>query len=323
VLDTIKIPSEKKEYLVPFFQRIKEQYGEPKALIHDMARGIIAAVEEVFPGIPDFICHFHFLRDLGKDLLLDDYVKLQKRLRKIKVRPSLRLKAKYLEQKIDPDCQSINEIMVSFESGTWQTTSFRNIPWITAVALIQWVFEYPRQSNGYGFPFDRPHLDFYRRLQSAHRLLREIKNVYLRGNIKDNRPFYRFQHPLITGTIAIIAIVREVLLHFFGYALVHYPGEPQKFPWVVDFHAAKNCGSQHLFLLCPLYDYQASLIVVIAFWIYAWSANNYGKKTSGFIPYQCRQLHIKEKIQVSDRINSDTYHGKRRILQGSLNSFQA
>ena len=127
VLDTIKIPSEKKEYLVPFFQRIKEQYGEPKALVHDMARGIIAAVEEVFPGAPDFICHFHFLRDLGKDLLLDDYVKLQKRLRKLKVRPSLRLKAKYLELKIDPDCQSINEIMVSLESGTWQATSFEHI----------------------------------------------------------------------------------------------------------------------------------------------------------------------------------------------------
>jgi len=68
---------------------------------------------------------------------------------------------------------------------------------------------------------------------------------------------------LITGTIAIIAIVREVLLHFFGCALVHYPGEPQKFPWIVYFHAAKDSGSQHLFLLCPLYDYQASLIVVI------------------------------------------------------------
>ncbi|MBT6338598.1 MAG: transposase [Desulfobacula sp.] len=191
VLDTIKIPSEKKEYLVPFFKRIKKQYGEPKALVHDMARGIIAAVEEVFPGVPDFICHFHFLRDLGKDLLLDDYVKLQKRLRKLKIRPSLRRKAKYLEQKIKPGCQTIDEIMVSLESGRWQTTSFENIPLITAYALIQWVFEYPRQSNGYGFPFDRPYLDFYRRMQNANRLLKEIKNVHLRGNIKDNRPFYK------------------------------------------------------------------------------------------------------------------------------------
>lgn len=191
VLDTIKIPSEKTELLVPFFQRIKEQYGEPKALVHDMGRGIIAAVEEVFKGVPDFICHFHFLRDLGKDLLLDEYTTLQKRLRKFKVKPLLRQRSKYLEQKIDPACQSIEEIIESLESGTWQTTSFENIPLITTYALIQWVFEYQRQSNGYGVPFDRPHLDFYRRLQKAHRLLANIMDIHLRGNIKDNKPFYQ------------------------------------------------------------------------------------------------------------------------------------
>ena len=49
ILDTIKIPSEKKVLLVPFFQRIKEQYGKPVALVHDMGRGILSAVEVVFP----------------------------------------------------------------------------------------------------------------------------------------------------------------------------------------------------------------------------------------------------------------------------------
>jgi hypothetical protein len=32
-----------------------------------MGVGIMASVKEVFPGVPDFICHFHFLRDLGKN----------------------------------------------------------------------------------------------------------------------------------------------------------------------------------------------------------------------------------------------------------------
>jgi len=191
VLDTIKIPSEKKELLIPFFQRIKEQYGEPKALVHDMGRGIVTAVEEVFPGVPDFICHFHFLRDIGKDLLLEDYTALQKRLRKLKIRPSLRQKARYLEQKIDPDSQTLGEIMSCLESGAWQTTSLEveHLPLITAYTLIHWVFEYPSQSHGYGFPFDRPHLDFYRRLQKVHQLLGEIMDVHLRGIVKDNKPF--------------------------------------------------------------------------------------------------------------------------------------
>jgi len=192
VLDTIKIPSEKKELLIPFFQRIKEQYGKPKALVHDMGRGIITAAEEVFPGVPDFICHFHFLRDLGKDLLLDEYTALQKRLRKLKIRPLLRQRARYLEQKINPASQALDEIMASLESGTWQTTALDQIPLITTYTLIHWVFEYPRQSNGYGFPFDRPHLDFYRRLQKVHRLLGEIMEVHLRSTAKDNKPFFQF-----------------------------------------------------------------------------------------------------------------------------------
>ncbi len=192
VLDTIKIPSEKKELLIPFFQRIKEQYGEPKALVHDMGRGIIAAVEEVFPGVPDFICHFHFLRDLGKDLLLDEYTALQKRFRKLKIRPLLRQRARYLEQKISSTSQTIDDIMASLKSGAWHTTSHEQIPLIMTYTLIHWVFEYPRQSNGYGFPFDRPHLDFYRRLQKVHQLLGEIMSVYLRSIEKDNKPFFQF-----------------------------------------------------------------------------------------------------------------------------------
>ena len=192
VLDTIKIPSEKKELLIPFFKRIKTQYGGPKALVHDMGRGIVAAVEAVFPGVADFICHFHFLRDIGKDLLLDEYTALQKRLQKFKVRPLLRQRAKYLEQKIDPASRTLDDIMTSLESGTWQTTVPEQIPLITTYMLIHWVFDYPRQSNGYGFPFDRPQLDFYRRLQKVHRLLGEIKDVHIRGSIKDKAFFQTY-----------------------------------------------------------------------------------------------------------------------------------
>ena len=191
VLDTIKIPSEKKELLIPFFQRIKEQYGEPQALVHDMGKGIISAVEDVFPDAADFICHFHFLRDVGKDLLLNEYTAFQKRLRKLKVRSLLRQRAKFIERKINPTSQIIEEITASLESGEWKTTSFEHIPLITSYALIHWVFEYSQQSGGYGFPFDKSHLDFYRRLQKMHWLMGKIMDVHLRGQVKDNKPFFQ------------------------------------------------------------------------------------------------------------------------------------
>lgn len=189
VLDTVKIASEKKEKLVPFFMGIRKQYGEPKALVHDMGKGILNAVAEVFPYTPDFICHFHFLRDIGKDLLNNDYTTLLKRLRKIKVRPKLRRRAKYLEQKINPDCHDAGKIIESLQSGKWQTNNFDNVPLITAYALIQWIFDYQKESDGYGFPFDHPYLDFYRRIQKVHILLSQIKEINFNDSAKANRPF--------------------------------------------------------------------------------------------------------------------------------------
>ncbi len=153
-----------------------------------MGKGILNAVEEVFPGTPDFICHFHFLRDVGKDLLSNDYTALQKRLRKLKIRPRLRRRAKYLEQKINPDCYDIDEIIESLQSVKWQTNNFDNVPLITAYALIQWIFDYSNESNGYGFPFDRPHLDFYRRIQKICVLLGQIQDINFNDSASANKP---------------------------------------------------------------------------------------------------------------------------------------
>jgi hypothetical protein len=90
VLDNIKIPSEKAEFIIPFLQKIQKQYGDPVALVHDMGKGILSAVSTVFKDIPDFICHFHFLRDIGKDLFETDYNKIRTRLKKHRIRSVLR-----------------------------------------------------------------------------------------------------------------------------------------------------------------------------------------------------------------------------------------
>lgn len=189
VLDNIKIPSEKKELLIPFFQRIRNHYGDPIALVHDMGIGILRAIEQVFPGIPDFICHFHFLRDVGKDLLLDDYQTIIQRLRKHKVRALLRQKARYLEKKIGQNAEGISDLKVVLEKAELQTSSLERIPALATYTLIHWIFEPPRLSRGYGFPFDRPHLEFYRRLERVHGLLQSISDIHLRNKAKDNRPF--------------------------------------------------------------------------------------------------------------------------------------
>ena len=189
VLGSVKIPSERKEWLVPFFQRIKEQYGNPIALVHDMGVGIVAAVEEVFPGIADFICHFHFLRDVGKDLLLEDYQNILKQLRRHQVRASLMQKARYLGRKSGPDSEVMGDLKTSLENGELKRGCLKQIPVHATYMLIHWAFESPSESRGYGFPFDRPHLEFYRRLKEIHQFLNKILGLDLHDKSSDTRPY--------------------------------------------------------------------------------------------------------------------------------------
>ncbi len=213
VLDSIKIPSERKELLVPFFQRIKAQYGDPAALVHDMGAGILMAVEEVFSGCPDFICHFHFLRDVGKDVLLQDYQRLITHLRAHNVRAILRRKARYLDQKLRQDSQRIAEFKASLEHGQLSADGLERIPALATYTLILWTFESVSQSRGYGFPFDRPHLEFYRRLKTMHRVVANIIDIRLRDNARDNRPFIQLKQLLdkVVGdnTLATVAASLE------------------------------------------------------------------------------------------------------------------
>jgi len=111
VLDNVKLPSERAEFLIPFFERIKQQYGDPIALVHDMGKGILSAIEEVFPGKPDFICHFHFLRDIGKDLMGNEYKQIRNRLKKHKIRGSLRQMARNLEGAVVQDLRAIEALL--------------------------------------------------------------------------------------------------------------------------------------------------------------------------------------------------------------------
>ena len=196
VLSSIKIPSEKKELLVPFFEQILKQYGEPIALVHDMGKGILAAVEEVFPSTPDFICHFHFLRDIGKDLFGKEYKVVFNRLRCHGIRTALRRRLKALEKKMVDDSQVLNDFKTDIDEGKIEISRIKQVPIISTYALIHWIFDASSTSAGYGFPFDCPHLAFFQRLKAVHCVLKQIMDIRLRNNFKDNRPLYQLWHLL-------------------------------------------------------------------------------------------------------------------------------
>ena len=191
VLGSGKVPSEKAEQLLPFLHEIKARYGVPLAAVHDMGPGILAAVKEVFPGVPDFICHFHFLRDLGKDLLESDYDALRQRLRKHGLAEKLLRQARQLKGALDRQPDWVESFCHSVQGGCLPSAHLESFPLRCAYSLIQWALAGKAEGEGYGFPFDRPHVEFAKRLRVLGQRLEEIKGIHLRGQWQDNKPLLR------------------------------------------------------------------------------------------------------------------------------------
>jgi len=175
VLGNRKMPTEDSQYIIPLLQQLKSDYGMPIGCVHDMGRAILKSVKQVFPEIADFICHFHFLRDLGKDLFDFEYRTIRRYTRSYNVQAKLKKISKQLKQIINEDPQLIDSLELYLSHQTIQCTQESFDPRLTAYLLISWVLEYSSASNGLGFPFDRSHVEFYLRLKEVYPVLKQLK----------------------------------------------------------------------------------------------------------------------------------------------------
>lgn len=167
VLANIKIPSEHSDHIVPFLKDIKDTYGTPRACVHDMGYGICKGVKEVFPGVPDSICHFHFLRDIGKDFLNPAYGKLRNRLRAYSISSKLCALARETRQAACD--QSSDPLRLAKAILNPEEKPPPLLTLLSAYGLALWALHGKHSGDGYGFPFDRPLLSFAERLLELDR----------------------------------------------------------------------------------------------------------------------------------------------------------
>lgn len=55
------------------FERLIDAYGEPIAVVSDMEPALIGVVKELLPDVRHQLCHYHFVRNAGKNLMGDEY----------------------------------------------------------------------------------------------------------------------------------------------------------------------------------------------------------------------------------------------------------
>jgi hypothetical protein len=160
-----------------------------------MGGGVCNAVAGVFKNVPDFICHFHFLRDVGNDLLEPCYARLRKRLRKHGTSTRLHTLVRYLAERLGQrqvPCSDLARAIRTAEIPDDPTL----VPAAAAYALAQWALKGKQLGDGYGFPFDRPLFCFAERLLELKGSLPEFMDVFLRGASKDNKPLYKLYREL-------------------------------------------------------------------------------------------------------------------------------
>ena len=162
ILSSVKISSENTENTALFLTDIKNRYGIPAACVHDMGPGICRAVNEVFPGVHDYICHFHFLRDIGKDYLEPAYQVLRHCLQQHGASTKLHAIAREARKELGDHADEAALLADAIKQDSLTDTGLLPQAWAYLSAL--WIIQGKHAGDGYGFPFDRPLLEFATRL---------------------------------------------------------------------------------------------------------------------------------------------------------------
>lgn len=169
VLLNAKIPSESSEAVALFLRDLTVRFGLPAAVSCDMSKGILGALAAVLPeDIPVFVCHFHFLRDLGKDLLGQHYETIRKGLRSHGLKAELKRMQRALRDQVEANAERIGQLLQAIERRRRAPEPACELPCEALLGTFAAaILDAEDQGDGCGFPFDRPHLLLLRQAQAV------------------------------------------------------------------------------------------------------------------------------------------------------------
>lgn len=154
VLWAARVASEKAENLVPVIEKTVHLFGQPVATVRDLGGGVAKSVESLRKaGIPDLICHYHFLAAVGRSLFKMSYDELREMIRQSGCRAEMRTLLHDLKTYSSFDRKK----------GRFGLGPIRD----ELKALVLWILEDDGHSDA-PFPFALPHLDFAKRCRRVN-----------------------------------------------------------------------------------------------------------------------------------------------------------
>ena len=175
VLHVNRCSSESEESMKAVLRDVKESFGDPSGITCDMRSGIISAAQSVFPETPIRICLMHFLRGLGKDLLLDLHTDLGIMINRTGIKSTLK---SILNNMPDYDQKTLDDIANGYSSDRYNVE-------IMSVRRILEKLIGSTGSSGYGFPFSLKHMNFYLACLEAKNGLTGLSGKIVSGKAKE------------------------------------------------------------------------------------------------------------------------------------------
>ncbi|MEA1928629.1 MAG: hypothetical protein U9N73_10515, partial [Candidatus Auribacterota bacterium] len=90
VLETSKMTAENYLDIEHLFKRTVQLFGAPLGIMKDLSNRIATAHENAIKGVKSFVCHYHFLENVGKYLCRELHGRLTAGINKNKIRSSLK-----------------------------------------------------------------------------------------------------------------------------------------------------------------------------------------------------------------------------------------
>ena len=188
VLGSWKIATERAELILPCLNETVSLFGAPMSVMRDLGRAVTLAaralVETMERPIPILGCHFHFLRDVGVDLLTEGHDGLRGLFRRFGLRPALRALARDLGRQLKGQLTALRGQMAQWAGAETSSYVLPEGPQglATIRAFAQWAIDYNSDIK-HGFPFGLPYLAFYQRC----RQLRRAVDAFMRRPPSDAR----------------------------------------------------------------------------------------------------------------------------------------
>lgn len=190
ILFSSKIRSENMKEITAILEEMKARFGAPILIMKDMAKAVENACRAVFPAVCIVECHFHFCRDVGREMLEPYYNEFKSLMNDLKIQTELKRLLKDVRSTSKERGYQLKKTLEAIDQGKTMDSDPTALLFALMYDLLVKIVKGKRERSGIGFPFNLPIVDLYRNCVASAPLIRNLVITYA-GTNKTNQLLHR------------------------------------------------------------------------------------------------------------------------------------